>query len=165
VWVAVVGPAGRISAGGGARAAGAGCSTITERADTRVRDEGLTFRQAHEIAATVAKSVIAREAPLGDGFAIFVQAFEAATGRSPRMSEPAFRASVAAETFVARRDRPGGPAPAALLPALEGYGATLADLQARQAARKARHAAAARQLAQAFGGITAAAETKAAEGA
>lgn len=163
--LAVVVPACRINAARVARTTDAACITITELADTLVRDEGLTFRQAHEIAATVAKSVIAREAPLGDGFAIFVQAFEAATGRSPRMSEPAFRASVAAETFVARRDRPGGPAPAALLPALEGYGATLADLQARQAARKARHAAAARQLAQAFGGITAAAETKAAEGA
>ncbi|MGB3280464.1 MAG: argininosuccinate lyase, partial [Pseudorhodobacter sp.] len=36
----------------------AACITITELADTLVRDDGLSFRQAHEIAAKTAKDVI-----------------------------------------------------------------------------------------------------------
>ncbi|MEM9248421.1 MAG: argininosuccinate lyase [Pseudomonadota bacterium] len=96
----------------------AACVTITELADTLVRDEGLSFRQAHEVAARTARSVIADGAPLGQGHAAFVAAFEEIAGRATALAEPAFREAVAPETFVARRDRPGGPAPAALGAAL-----------------------------------------------
>ncbi|MCK1975433.1 argininosuccinate lyase, partial [Bacillus safensis] len=34
------------------------CITITELADSLVRIEGLSFRQAHEIAANVARAVV-----------------------------------------------------------------------------------------------------------
>src|SRR5690606_10360814 len=45
------------------------CITVTELADTLVRDEGLSFRQAHEIAAHVARAVVASGGELGtDGF-------------------------------------------------------------------------------------------------
>jgi argininosuccinate lyase len=60
----------------------AACVTITELADTLVRDEGLSFRQAHEIAARTARAVIAEERPLGAGYAAFAAAFEAETGRA-----------------------------------------------------------------------------------
>ncbi|MEM9709796.1 MAG: argininosuccinate lyase [Pseudomonadota bacterium] len=143
-------PACRINAARVSRTTDASCITITELADTLVRDEGLTFRQAHHIAAWVAKAVIAKEAPLGEGYAAFTAAFSEATGRPARLDEAAFKTAVAAETFVARRDRPGGPAKAALLPALNSYAGTLDDLVARQTARKTRHAEAAQTLATDF---------------
>ncbi len=124
----------------------AACVTITELADTLVRDEGLSFRQAHEIAAATARAVIAAEKPLAAGHAAFAAAFAAATGRDPALSETGFATAVAPETFVARRDRPGGPAPAALDAALAGYRDTLAASRAVSAARAERHAAAARAL-------------------
>ena len=147
-------PACRINADRVARTTDAACITITELADTLVRDEGLSFRQAHEIAATLARAVIAREEPLGAGYAAFAGAFEAATGRAPGLDDAGFRTAVAAETFVARRDRPGGPARAALLPALDRYGAALDDLTNRQAARKSRHSLAAHALETAFADLT-----------
>ncbi|MDX8348909.1 argininosuccinate lyase [Cognatiyoonia sp. IB215446] len=148
-------PACRINAERVSRTTDAACITITELADTLVRDEGLSFRQAHEIAATVAKAVIKEEVPLGSvsGYSAFQAAFADATGRTPTMDEAAFKATVAANTFVARRDRPGGPAKAALLPALDGYAATLADLVARQNARKTRHATAEKKLNAAFADV------------
>ncbi len=114
--------------------------TITELADTLVRDEGLTFRQAHEIAAEVARSL--RGAPLSEGFATFRAAFENAVNRAPAMEDTAFRTATAPETFVARRDRTGGPAPAALDAALTTYAADVQALQARAAQRISRVSAA-----------------------
>ena len=131
----------------------AACITITELADTLVRDEKLKFRQAHEIAAATARAVIAEGAPLGAGFGAFREAFAQATDRAPEMDEAAFKIAVAAETFVARRDRPGGPAKAALLPALDRYEATLRALRSREDARKTRHAAAQDALISAFAAL------------
>ncbi|MFT5742502.1 MAG: argininosuccinate lyase [Paracoccaceae bacterium] len=107
--------------------------TITELADTLVRDEGLTFRQAHEVAANVARNL--HGAPLSDGFATFAAAFQTATNRAPTMNETAFRTATSPETFVARRDRIGGPAPAALDAALTTYTTQLAALRATAATR------------------------------
>lgn len=146
-------PACRINSERVSRTTDAACITITELADTLVRDEELSFRQAHEIAAAVAKAVIAAEAPLGEGFYAFAKAFTDATGRAPRLNEQAFRTAVAADTFVARRNRPGGPAKAVLLDALDGYAATLNDLVGRRNVRKTRHAAAEKKLDAAFNGL------------
>ncbi len=110
--------------------------TITELADTLVRDEGLTFRQAHEIAADVARHLDGK--PLPAGFKIFQAAFQAATGRATTMDHAAFQTATSAETFVARRDRIGGPAPAALATALNAYSADLDALRARAKARTRR---------------------------
>ncbi len=110
--------------------------TITELADTLVRDENLTFRQAHEIAAQVARNL--NGAPLSDGYAIFKLAFQSATDRMPQMDETAFRTATSAETFVARRDRIGGPAPAALNAALNVYVQDLQALNTQSAARMTR---------------------------
>nr|WP_239479945.1 argininosuccinate lyase [Actibacterium sp. 188UL27-1] len=128
----------------------AACVTITELADTLVRDEGLTFRQAHEISAQTARAVIAAEQPLGEGFGAFAQAFAAEVGRAPDLRREAFADAVAPETFVARRDRPGGPAPAALDAALTGYQTGLDQLVKRSLDRKLRHAGAAAARADAF---------------
>lgn len=102
--------------------------TITELADTLVRDEALTFRQAHEIAANLARGLSG--APLSDGFAAFQSVFHDATDRPTALDETAFRNVVSPETFVARRDRIGGPAPAALAAALTGYATQLGALRA-----------------------------------
>ena len=99
----------------------AACITITELADTLVRDEGLTFRAAHEVASKTARAVIAKGTPLGEGYAEFQTAFRAETGSDASLSKDAFSEATAAETFIGRRDRTGGPAPATLSAALEKY--------------------------------------------
>ena len=46
--------------------------------------EGLSFRQAHEIAATVARAVVAKGGGLSDdGYGPFLVAFEDLAGRKP----------------------------------------------------------------------------------
>ncbi|PWJ11450.1 argininosuccinate lyase [Jannaschia seohaensis] len=135
------------------RNADAACVTITELADTLVRDEGLTFRAAHHVAAETARAVIAEGVPLGVGHAAFARAFEAQTGRATRLDAGAFAEATSPETFVARRDRPGGPAPAALDAAFDSYDETLARLRDRTRSRAARHAAADRARAAAFAAL------------
>lgn len=116
----------------------ASCATVTELADTLVRDGGLTFRTAHEIAAATARDVIARGAALSDGFEAHAAAYEAETGRPSPLNADAFAEAVAPETFVARRDRFGGPAPAALAEALAGYRETIDRLDAARTGRAER---------------------------
>ena len=99
----------------------AACITVTELADTLVRDEGIGFRQAHDIAAATSQAVIAKNSPLAKGHAAFVVAFKAATGRDAAMDVTAFQHAVSAANFVAVRDRFGGPARAPMDVALAGY--------------------------------------------
>lgn len=129
------------------------CATITELADTLVRQEGLAFRQAHEIAAATARSVIARAVPLGDGFDAFADAFRIVAGRAPGLNQEAFAEAVAPETFVARRNRPGGPAAPALGAALAEYGDALDTLRMRKATRARRYETAAADRAAAFAAL------------
>ncbi len=120
------------------------CITVTELADSLVRLEGLSFRQAHEIAAAVARAVVAHGGDLGsDGFAPFETAFRAATGRDSGISAAAFAQLVSPEHFVAIRDRFGGPGPQAIATALIGYRGQLDALE-RTAAAHAVHEAAMR---------------------
>lgn len=99
----------------------AACVTITELADTLVREECLSFRLAHEIAAHTARAVIADNKPLAAGFAHFAHAFQERTGRACALDEAAFRHTVSMETFVARRQRFGGPAASPMDEALAHY--------------------------------------------
>ena len=125
----------------------AACITITELADTLVRDGGLTFRQAHEIAAATARAVIDFGQPLSEGYAGFCAAFLGMGHGAVPLDEAAFRAAVSPANFVARRDREGGPAPAALDPALACARATLDKaLRPSVAALRDRYAKAARDL-------------------
>lgn len=116
--------------------ADAACVTITELADTLVRAEGLSFRQAHEIAAMTARSVIAEGVPLARGYEAFSAAFQAQAGRASALDQAAFAQAVAIETFIARRAVFGGPAPAPLDAALDTYtelAGTLAQIQSGRA--------------------------------
>ncbi|MFE0757292.1 argininosuccinate lyase [Inquilinus sp. NPDC058860] len=123
------------------------CATITELADWLVRSEGLSFRQGHEIAAEVARAVVAISGDLPtDGYPAFALAFERHLGRKPVADAAEFARMVSPEHFVAVRDRFGGPAPAAMDPALAGYRVALDAFAARAAAIAAREAAAADEL-------------------
>lgn len=98
------------------------CITITELADSLVRREGLSFREGHEIAAAVARAVVAQGGDLArDGHAPFAAAFRKATGRASTLDEASFARIVSPEYFVAVRTRLGGPAPAPLDAAIAGY--------------------------------------------
>lgn len=127
------------------------CITITELADTLVRREGLSFRAAHEIAAHVARAVVAEGSDLpSGGYAPFRAAFKAATGQDSGLSEAEFQHIVSPEYFVSVRDRFGGPAPAPLGEALGHYRARLDAFTATAAAHAQAEAAAADMLAQSF---------------
>jgi len=143
-------PASRVNADRVRRTADATCITITELADTLVRDEGLTFRAAHEVAASTAKAVIADGASLTEGFGAFSKAFQALTGRAPDLSEEQFRTAVSPETFVARRDRIGGPAETAVAAAFGHYVETVQAARAACDVRKNRHETAKQRLNTAF---------------
>ena len=98
------------------------CATITELADTLVRDEGLSFREAHEIAAATAKAVVKAGTSLSaGGYTPFATAFNHATGRAAKMDAARFAIVVSPEHFVAVRTRHGGPAEAPMREALAGY--------------------------------------------
>jgi len=107
------------------------CITVTELADTLVRTEGLSFRQAHEIAAITAQAVIAKRQSLGKGYSAFSSAFEKMTGRSSKLTANTFREAVSATTFVNIRERPGGPAPNAMSAALSMYLSEITDFTAQ----------------------------------
>ncbi|WP_319531315.1 argininosuccinate lyase [uncultured Cohaesibacter sp.] len=106
------------------------CITITELADSLVRREHLSFRQAHEIAADVARAVVALGGALGDdGYAPFKAAFRKHVQRDSMLDEAAFREIVSADYFVSVRTRYGGPAEEPLSEALAAYRAQLTDFE------------------------------------
>jgi len=130
------------------------CITITELADSLVRIEGLSFREAHEIAAATAKSVVAAKGSLvDDGYAPFTEAFEHSTGRNPSLSLGKFEEIVSPEHFVAVRSRFGGPAPEPMQAALTAYRERLSsfDTEAKQIERN--EAAAAAELEDKFAAL------------
>lgn len=123
------------------------CITITELADSLVRHEGLSFREGHEIAATVARAVVAVDGDLPvDGYAPFTEAFERLTGRKTEIDAGRFAALVSPENFVAVRTRYGGPAPEPLGAAIAGYRDRAAAFAGRAAHHASRRADAAAEL-------------------
>jgi argininosuccinate lyase len=102
------------------------CITATELADSLVRTEAVSFRQAHQVVARLVEGMLAR----GERFATvahaaFVEAFRAVVGRPPRLGEAELRRYTTPEHFVAVRTLPGGPAPAPLAASLARYRAEL----------------------------------------
>jgi argininosuccinate lyase len=127
------------------------CITITELADSLVRRDGLSFRQAHEIAADVARAVVAVGGDLpGAGYAPFCAAYDKATGQAPTLAESDFQQIVSPEYFVSVRDRFGGPAPAPMAEALTEYRTRAAGFAADAAAHAQAEALAAATLAKSF---------------
>jgi len=147
-------PACQINSDRVAKTTDAACITITELADTLVRDEGLSFRQAHDVAALTAKSVIERNSSLAHGFSDFSIAFQTQTARATTLTQTQFETAVSAQAFVSRRDRTGGPAPVALQSALTASLNQLTALGTQQHQRSERRANATVQLQQAFTTLT-----------
>ena len=114
--------------------------TLTELADTLVRDEGLSFRQAHGIVAQLARTLGDTNRTIGDGgYEVASEAFKTETGRTLSLSPEAFAKTVSAAPFVAVRDRVGGPAATVLARALEDYESKIATFQQATVDRR-RHA-------------------------
>jgi argininosuccinate lyase len=119
------------------------CITITEVADTLVREEGISFRQAHELASELARRMIAagqnlQTLPMAD----FQQAFEHAIGRAPGIDEARFRWIATPEHFIGVREMFGGPGPKALAASLGRYRGVLDGVARARGVYEARIAAA-----------------------
>lgn len=98
------------------------CATITELADSVVRIENLSFRQAHEISSSVARAVIAKDGDLArDGYEPFAEAFNKTADRTSTIDAKQFAKIVSAEHFVAVRERFGGPGNNTLGNSLNNY--------------------------------------------
>jgi argininosuccinate lyase len=98
------------------------CITATELADSLVRAEGISFREAHEVVSRLVRGMLER----GERFptvphAAFAQAFTAVVGRPPHLGEDDLRRYTTPEYFVAVRTLPGGPAPGPLGASLARY--------------------------------------------
>lgn len=126
------------------------CITITELADTLVRVEGLSFRQGHEIAASVATAVVLEDGVLSEGYAAFRQAFEEQAGRATSLDEAAFRDAVGPEHFIGVRERFGGPGPKAMAGALARLGSALDAFDTTAADHAVREKTAGAALSDAF---------------
>ncbi len=108
------------------------CITVTELADSLVRLEGLSFREAHEIAAEVSRAVVAVGGDIAvDGYAAYREAFGRCVGRQTQVDQKQFATIVSPENFVAVRDRFGGPAPKALSQAIAGYNQEISKIRHR----------------------------------
>lgn len=131
------------------------CITITELADTLVREENLSFRMAHEVAAQVARAVVEAGGNLPQhGYAPFCDAFRAVAGRDTQLDEQAFARIVSPEHFVQVRERFGGPGQQALGEALACYRAAVDAAAQRADAIAARETRAAHELERAFTSLT-----------
>ncbi|MFK7857308.1 MAG: argininosuccinate lyase [Granulosicoccus sp.] len=97
------------------------CITITELADTLVRRENLSFRQAHEIAAATANEIIRQGITLQAGYKAFSRAYDAAIGHRTSLDEHEFMTAVSLQHFVEVRDRFGGPGVTAMKEAIGHY--------------------------------------------
>jgi argininosuccinate lyase len=133
-----------------AQNADAACITITELADTLVRTEGLSFRQAHAVAAATAKAVINQDKLLHDGYTVFAGAFEDKAGRPVALSEEGFKQAVSLQHFVAVRERFGGPGQNAMRQSLAHYRQQIDELLEAMKVSRARLQASSEQRAAAF---------------
>jgi argininosuccinate lyase len=100
--------------------------TVTELADTLVRTEGVSFREAHQLVSAGVREVRGSYSALA-----MIESIEALAplhfGRDLRTSRAQLLEALDPWHFVAIRRSPGGPAPEAIRPALEMAEADLAE--------------------------------------
>ncbi|MGE7954285.1 argininosuccinate lyase [Lysinibacillus xylanilyticus] len=96
-------------------------ANVTELADTLVRSEGISFRQAHSIVSKCVKVLLSHSeeslASLTWGLANTQS--KLITGKALNISEEDFYNTLKPETFVGVRTLPGGPAPETMKASLE----------------------------------------------
>jgi len=124
--------------------AGEGGTTLTELADTLVRDHGLPFRSAHAIAALLLKA--RTEDPQAQLSVALAKASEAILGRTISYTEEALQTIMSPRHFVDVRTTWGGPAPGETLRALTLSAEALARDRAAWQARRDHLTAAERLL-------------------
>jgi argininosuccinate lyase len=115
--------------------AGEGWVTLTELADTLVREHGLSFRIAHRIAARVAAS---RASGIADLVEALAQGSRDLAGREVRMTADALARTLSPDHFVAIRDTPGGPSAAQTAMQLDAARTHLVEDSATLAQARAR---------------------------
>ena len=97
-------------------------ATITELADSLVRDENISFRQAHEVSQQLSKELISKNISLYDvDFTIFSKLFEKLVGAPLKMNEKRFKEVCSPEYFIKIRNLPGGPSKQSITNSLEIY--------------------------------------------
>ena len=96
--------------------------TLAELADSLVRTEAISFRQAHDVASRLARRMLDDGTSLSTlPFAMFEETFAAAIGRAAKLGETDFRRFMTPEHFIAMRTMQGGPAPAPLAASFTRY--------------------------------------------
>jgi argininosuccinate lyase len=106
-------------------------ATITELADSIVRQEKLPFSIAHHVAAHLARHMQRSGETLTTvSYETFAEIFTDQADRAPTMTEELFRHVVTPEHFIAVRKLPGGPAPEPMRESLDLYAAQ--ELEARR---------------------------------
>ncbi len=96
--------------------------TVTELADSLVRQEALSFRAAHEIASLLVKKLLAQQKNLQEvNYDDFAGIFHAVTGRKTRVTPKGLTEILDPTYFVQTRNCLGGPARPALEQSLERY--------------------------------------------
>ena len=127
-----------------ARRAAEGWITITELADTLVREHAMAFDAAHAIAQRIVKA--RSEDPAASISGIIEEVSQERLGRSVRYTEERVAAILSPRHFIDVRTTLGGPAPEMTTAAVEESRRALASDQAWVAATSARLDAAAAEL-------------------
>ena len=106
-------------------------ASITELADTIVREEKIGFREAHHITSKLARSASLNGNGLDTlSWRSFTNTFEDVIGRKTVMSKELLNIALSPENFVAVRNMPGGPEAKTLEDSLKRYTSQLNSLQA-----------------------------------
>ncbi len=116
-----------------AERAGSGGITLTELADTLVRDHGLSFRTAHAVAARIAPVVVDGRLDLAD---LVAQVCLEVAGVEVRYDEATLARLLTPEHFVRVRTTLGGPAPVVTGAALDASSRLLGEDGAWQQRRR-----------------------------
>ncbi|MGH9175759.1 MAG: argininosuccinate lyase [Vicinamibacterales bacterium] len=124
--------------------AGEGGTTLTELADTLVRDEGLPFTKAHSLAAQLLRA--RTEAPAASLSRTLAATSEALLGRTIAYAEDRLQQIMSPRYFIEVRRTLGGPAPEETARAVEESSRQLARDRAAWQARRDHLARADRQL-------------------
>ena len=106
----------------------AGFTTVTELADTLVREAGLPFRGAHSLVAALVRHAQAQGLAPTDLTADDLRNVAMDTlGQEVELSEEAFARALDPRAFVESRDLPGGAAPRATAAVLEAQAQVIGD--------------------------------------
>ena len=97
-------------------------ATITELADSMVRHEKISFRQAHAVSHMIAKASIKKKIPLQEfSYGSYCRYFESEISSAPRMQPQDFNKAADPKNFVDVRNLRRGPSRNAMLKSLKKY--------------------------------------------